>query len=185
MDVSKVIARRRAVREFTAAPVSQEMMRALIDAAILAPSARNLQPWSFAVILDRDRIEGHAQNAKEWLLANQRLELGAMATMVEDPRYSLFHHAPALLIILATDASRQSAEDCCLAAQNFMLAARAQNLGTCWIGLSRPWLTLPETKLQLGLPSSYQVVAPIIVGHPKAWPDSHGRNRPEINWLDG
>jgi nitroreductase len=185
MDVLQAIAERRAVREFTSALISQEMMRDLIDSAILAPSARNLQPWSFAVVLDRDRIEGHAQNAKEWLLANQTPELGAMATMIEDARYSLFHHAPALLIILATDASRQSAEDCCLAAQNLMLAARARNLGTCWIGLSRPWLNLPETKLQLGLPSRYQVVAPIIVGHPQAWPDPQERSVPEINWLDG
>lgn len=185
MDVLRAIAERRAVREFSTASVSRETMRELIDAAILAPSARNLQPWSFAVMLERDRIEGHAQNAREWLLANQRPALGAMATMLEDPGYSLFHHAPALLIILATDDSSQSAEDCCLAAQNFMLAARARHLGTCWIGLSRPWLNLPETKLQLGLPSGYRVVAPIIVGHPNVWPDAHGRREPEINWLDG
>lgn len=108
-----------------------------------------------------------------------------MAKMLQEPDYSLYYHAPAVVIVFATDATTQSAEDCCLAAQNFMLAARAQNLGTCWIGLARPWLNLPSTKAELGIPTQYQAVAPLIVGHPRKWPDAHQRNPPEINWLDG
>lgn len=108
-----------------------------------------------------------------------------MARMLEDPGYSLFHHAPALLIILATDDSTQSAEDCCLATENLMLAARGRNLGTCWIGLARPWLNLPATKAEFGLPTQYQVVGSIVMGHPKKWPGAHERKPPEINWLNG
>lgn len=184
MDLSHAIADRRAVREYTDAVISREAIRALIDAAVLAPSARNRQPWSFAVLLDPHRIDGCAESAKEWLLENQLKYLGDMAKMLGEPGFSLFYHAPALVIVLATDSSTQSAEDCCLAAQNFMLAARAQHLGTCWIGLARPWLNLPATKAEFGLPAEYQVVAPIIVGHPRKWPDAHGRKPPEINWLD-
>ncbi len=185
MDVLRAIAARRAVRDYTDAPVSRESIHELIDAAIQAPSARNRQPWSFAVLHDRDRIAGYAESARQWLLEHHREELGELAPMLEPPGYSLFHHAPALVIILATDDSTQSAEDCCLAAQNLMLAARKKNLGTCWIGLARPWLNVPATKDELGLPAHYPVVAPIIVGHPKHWPDAHERNPPEINWIEG
>jgi nitroreductase len=185
MDVSHVIAARRAVREYTDTAISRETIHALIDAAVLAPSACNRQPWSFAVLLDAQRIEGCAQDAKDWLLENQLEQLGDMTKMLQAPDYSLFYHAPALVIILATDSIRQSAEDCCLAAQNLMLAARARHLGSCWIGLARPWLNLPATKAALGLPEKYQAVAPLIIGHPSKWPEAHGRNPPEINWLDG
>jgi hypothetical protein len=53
-----------------------------------------------------------------------------------------------------------------------------------WIGLSRPWLDLASVKAELGLPESYRVVAPIILGYPAEWPQSHGRNAPQIFWID-
>ncbi|HUN96680.1 MAG TPA: nitroreductase family protein, partial [Bradyrhizobium sp.] len=89
----------------------------------------------------------------------------------------------ALVIILATSDGPWAKEDCCLAAQNFMLAARAHGLGTCWIGLSRPWLDLASTKAELQIPERYRVVAPIILGHPKSWPETHGRNPAQVSWL--
>jgi nitroreductase len=65
-----VIRTRRAVREYTDARVDRTTMERLIGAAILAPSAMNLQPWAFAVLLDGERISGYAHRAKDWLLAN-------------------------------------------------------------------------------------------------------------------
>lgn len=37
----------------------------------------------------------------------------------------------------------------------------------------------------IAAPSQYQVVAPIVLGHPRRWPEPRERNPPEINWLDG
>ena len=61
--------KRRAVREFTLAAISRPEIEALISEAIEAPSAMNLQPWAFAVVLDRDQIDRYAQRAKDSLLA--------------------------------------------------------------------------------------------------------------------
>jgi nitroreductase len=185
MELMDAIRNRRAVREYTDARIERSVVDRLIQAAILAPSAMNLQPWAFAVLLDRERIDNLGARAKNYLLAHFP-RTGSVATLhqtVEDPRYVLFHRAPALVIVLAKSSEAQDAEDCCLAAQNLMLAAREEGLGTCWIGLARPWLDLPSTKSELGLPESHHVVAPILVGHPKAWPESHGRNPAEIHWL--
>jgi DNA mismatch repair protein MutH len=44
-------------------------------------------------------------------------------------------------------------------------------------------LNLPETKAELGIPVEYQVVAPIVLGHPVAWPESHGRKPAEVHWI--
>lgn len=95
----------------------------------------------------------------------------------------MFHGAPAVVLILAKSPEAQASEDCCLAAENLMLAARNEGLGTCCIGLARHWLNLSSTKQELGLPVSYEVIVPIVLGHPKTWPESHGRNPAEIHWI--
>jgi nitroreductase len=185
MELMDVIKNRRAVRDYSDAPIELSTVERLIEAAILAPSAMNMQPWAFAVLLDRELIEGFAKRAKEWFLASflQTAYEPSIRHMLEDPEFALFYHAPALVIVLATSASTQAAEDCCLAAENLMLAARNEGLGSCWIGFARPWLDLPATKAELKLSEQYHVVAPIVLGYPKAWPESHGRKPAEIHWL--
>jgi nitroreductase len=185
MEMSDVIRNRRAVREYTNAPIERSVVERLISAAILAPSAINLQPWAFAVVLDRARIEEYGKRAKSWSLANfsQTAFTPELRRMLEDPSFTMFCHAPALVMVLAKSSDTQAAEDCCLAAENLMLAARDGGLGTCWIGLARPWLDQPSTKAELRLPNQCRVVAPIVLGHPKVWPESHGRIPAEIYWL--
>ena len=185
MEFAEVVKKRRAVRDFTSAGIERPEIEALINTAIEAPSAMNLQPWAFAVVLDRSRVDDYARRAKEWLLANpSRFPFTADARrMLEEPRFTIFYHAPALLLVLARSSEAQAVEDCCLAAENLMLAARERGLGTCWIGFARPWLNLPETKAELGLPQQYEVVAPIVLGHPVAWPESHGRKPAETYWI--
>jgi len=70
MELMNVLQNRRAVREYTDAPVEGALIERLICAAILAPSAMNLQPWALAVLLGRDRIDQLAERIKHWLLAN-------------------------------------------------------------------------------------------------------------------
>ncbi len=102
---------------------------------------------------------------------------------LETAGYSLFHHAPVLVLVLAKVDTDQAREDCCLAAQTLMLAARDAGLGSCWVGFSRGWLNVPETRAMLKLPPRYRVVAPIVMGVPLEWPPTHGRMSPEIHWL--
>ena len=185
MELMEVIRNRRAVRDFSNQPVSQSKVEDLIHAAVLAPSAMNRQPWAFAVSTDRAFIESMAAQARDFLLkhfpaSGPEVEL---RSMIENPDFVLFYHAPALILIFATSDSSQDAEDCCLAAQNLLLAARDKGIGSCWIGLARPWLSQPETVEKLDLPRNYRIVAPIVLGYPKEWPESHGRNEPEIHWI--
>ena len=185
MELLEVLRKRRAVREYTDVSIERSVVQRIISSAIFAPSAINAQPWVFAVILDRIRIEEYGQRAKHWSLSNfaQARFTPELRTMLEDPNLAIFYHAPALVMVIARTAETQAAEDCCLVAENFMLAARDEALGTCWIGLARPWLNLAATKAELSLPNEYRVIAPIVLGHPKFWPESVGRNPAEIYWL--
>jgi nitroreductase len=96
MELMDVIRNRRAVRDYTNASIERAMIERLIEAAMLAPSAMNLQPWAFAVLLGRERIEGYAKRAKEWLLASlsQTSYDPSIRHMLEDPQFALFYHAP-------------------------------------------------------------------------------------------
>ena len=158
------------------------------DTAILAPSAMNLHPWAFPALLNRERISNYAKRIKDCRFANFDQtsfdpSIRTMRKPIEGENYSVFHNTPALVLVLATSPLVQASDDCCLAAQNLMLAARDEGLGTCCIGLARHWLNLPSTKREMGLPAASEVVVPIVLGHPKAWPDSHGRNPAQIYWL--
>lgn len=187
MDVMQTIYHRRAVRSFTAAPVTTEVLRTLIDAAIQAPSAINLQPWRFAVAHRRETLRRIAEAAKDHLLS--LMQPGSpflrFRGMLEDPACDILYGAPALVVICASSAVQQAAEDCALAAQNLMLAAHARGLGTCCIGLARPWLNQPEGKRLLGIPTECVPIVPLIVGEPAAVPPAPGRHAPNIDWIDG
>lgn len=185
MELMDALRNRRAVRDYKGNAISREVIERLIGAAILAPSAVNLQPWAFAALLDTKRIDSYAERARQWLLDNPaETGLGDEAReILEKPGFSIFYHAPALVLVMAQPPVRQSMEDCCLAAENLMLAARDEEIGSCWIGFARPWLNLPSTKKELGLSEEYSVVAPVVLGYPAAWPESHGRKPAEIHWL--
>jgi nitroreductase len=185
MELMEAIRERRAVREYTKKQLDRATIERLVNAAILAPSAINLQPWAFAVMLNPQRIAGYSARIKQWLLANfSQTNLDpSLRDHVAPESYEIFHGAAALVVVLAKSSRPQACEDCCLAAQNLMLAARDEGLGTCCIGLARPWLNLPSIKRELGFPEEYEVVVPIILGYPKAWPESHGRHPAEIHWL--
>jgi nitroreductase len=185
MDLREAIYTRRAVRDFTDAPVEDEALRGLIDAAIQAPSAVNQQPWIFCVIRDRPLLARISDAAKAHMLATTPAGLLShhFQEILSDPGFDIFYRAPALIVIAAGTDSPWAAFDCSLAAANLMLAARGAGLGTCWIGFAQGWLGTAEGKTALGLPATVQPVAPIIVGHPRILPAAVPRRAADIRWI--
>jgi nitroreductase len=184
MEVFKAIYDRRAVRDYLPYPIDRPVIRRLIDAAIQAPSAINEQPWRFTVVLDQRTLNELSAECKAYTLANHPA-LGASRPfeMLRDPNYQIFYHAPALIIISASSAAPWYVEDCALAAENLMLAAYAEGLGSCWIGFAQAYLNTPAGKQLLGLPADSAPVAPIIVGKPRMHPPAVARREPSIQWI--
>lgn len=185
MDIMEAIYTRRAVREFTAEPVDEKMLRKLIDAAIQAPSAVNQQPWSFCIVQDKALLARISREAKAHMLRTSPAGLVShhFQELLGDPNFDIFYHAPVLILISAVAESPWAVEDCSLAAENLMLAARAAGLGTCWIGFAQTWLGTPDGKAALNLPPTFVPVAPIIVGHPKSASPPVPRKEPDIRWI--
>ncbi|SRR5579859_657990 len=187
MELMDALRQRRAVRDFLPKAVDEESLRALIDAAILAPNSMNRQAWSFTAVSSRAQIDQWAVRAKARALSafGDDPDHPQLREHLQSEEFHLFHHAPALIVIAATEADEMARMDCCLAAENLMLAAFERGLGTCWIGLALPWLTDPEGKAALFMSERCIPVAPIIIGYPRVIPPASPRHEPHITWMPG
>ena len=141
-------------------------MRDLIRAAAQAPSALNQQPWAFAVLHGRKRLVEYSERAKAHLLrtSDPAFGLDPRVHQYSDSQTNIFHGADTLIVICAKPARFFPSEDCFLAAENLMLAAEGAGMGSCPVGFARSWFLLPEVKAELGIPSDYAPVMPIVVG---------------------
>jgi nitroreductase len=186
MEFREVLRSRRAVRDFKSDPVPPQVVRRLIDAAILAPSAMNDQPWCFSVVTDAAMLLKMSTLAKKHLMACLDVlpKPDHFRDIFSDPNLHLFHNAPALVVISADSANPWVTEDCALAAENLMLAACENNLGTCWVGFAQAWLNALEGREMLGISISHHVVAPIVAGYPKTAPPQVLRRAPNIVWVN-
>jgi nitroreductase len=183
MDVSEAISGRRSVREYTAQSVDELTVDRLIDAAVKAPSAVNQQPWTFTVVRDQALLDRISRGAKAHMLATMQTSphAGHFQSLLDDPSFQIFYHAPLLILISAVAEGPWIVEDCALAAENLMLSAYAVGLGTCWIGFAQSFLNTSDGKNLLGLPEAWVPIAPIIVGHAKGVRASVSHNKPQVH----
>lgn len=185
VELNEAIAGRRSVREYTAQPIDEKTLRRLIDAAVHAPNAVNQQPWTFTVVREQALLDKISRDAKAHMLATMPASSHSdhFRAILDDPVFHIFYHAPVLILISATAQGPWVVEDCALAAENLMLAAYAEGLGTCWIGFAQSFLNTPEGKNLLALPAGWVSIAPIIVGYTKAVPPPVPRKAPDVRWF--
>jgi nitroreductase len=182
MESEKALYGRRSIRDFTDKQVDRAMVTRLLQAAVQAPSAINLQPWVFVVIQDKNLLKRYSDRAK--LLAMKVVDTASMPAefqnMLSDPTFNVFYNAGTLILICAKPVGQHPDWDCCLAGQNLMLAAHDQGLGTCPIGFAWPLFEQADVKQELNIPADYTPVLPIIVGFPSSPAPPVARKSPEI-----
>jgi nitroreductase len=142
----EAIYKRRSIRKYKSTPVSEEQIRKLLEAAMMAPSARNRQPWHFVVCTDRDQID--------------RLRKA-------HPYSSMLAEAPLCIAVCADpDETGYYQQDCGAATQNLLLAACDMGLGTCWLGVAPRPDRMKAVAEVLGLPDGIVPFNLIAVGYP-------------------
>ena len=189
-----VIYERRAVRAYKPDAIDERRLRALLDAAVHAPTAMHQEPWQFIVVQNRALLKRVSDQAKEIAIAaaghlgNLLKPPGAagdgISSPLADPEFNIFYDAGTLVVICARPTNEFVAADCWLAAENLMLAAKADGLGTCCIGFAVQALNTSEAKSELGIPADVHAFAPIIVGVPRAETLPTPRKSPVVlNWV--
>ncbi len=141
MEVLEAITTRRSVRSYSQEPVSDEVVSRLLEAARLAPSAMNYQPWRFVVVRSMEKKERIAKS-------------GVFGRFMS--------RAPVLIVACGDTRSRYYVHDTCIALEHVVLAATAEGLGSCWV-VSFDEMTVRE---MLKIPQAFQVVAIVSIGYP-------------------
>jgi nitroreductase len=98
--------RRRTVRDFSPAPVPQEIIEQAIAAAALAPSGANMQPWHFVAVKDagiKSKIRAAAEAEERELYTNRASPewLSALAPLGTDENKPFLETAPWLIAVFA------------------------------------------------------------------------------------
>lgn len=156
-SVSDAIARRVSCRAYKCDAVSQEQVLRILEAARLAPSACNQQPWRFAVVRDpelRRRIveEGFLPGIKmTWAIA-------APVHIVVGMETSFLTHR----LAASVSGVNYPWVDIGIAGEHLVLAATELGLGTCWIG----WIKPRSIARIAGWPRSVKPVVVITLGYP-------------------
>ncbi|MFZ4537136.1 nitroreductase family protein [Propionivibrio sp.] len=166
----EAINQRASVRSYTPERVDQATIRALLLAAVRAPTSMNEDPRAFSIIQDVDALKQLSDRAKPFLIEEiQRAHLergGHPLSYFASPEFNLFYNANTLIVICGKSAVRFSTAECWLAAENLMLAACSMGLGSSVIGSAVSALNDPEIKSRIGITLEMMAIVPIIVGVP-------------------
>lgn len=184
MSVMDAIHHRRSVRNYTPQTIEQTVIRTLLDAAVHAPTAMHQEPWSFAIIQDKNLLNRLSENVKKQVCneaqASDFHQAKHTLHVVDKPDFHVFYNAGTLIVIYSKIQEPFVVADCWLAAENLLLAACAQGLGTCVIGFAVSALNTPEWKAELKISAEMTAIAPIIVGVPACETPPVPRKPPEI-----
>lgn len=166
MELETAIRERRSCRAYKPDPVPDNLIRECVEAARLAPSACNKQPWRFYAVSAPDLRK---QLCEEALLPGIKMPWleQAPVIMVLCMKKKLATHFLAPLL----SGIHYEYIDLGIAGEHFVLAAEERGLGTCWVG----WIKAARAKKILDLPFDVTPVSFLSVGYPAELRDHTGR----------
>lgn len=165
--IFELIKARRSVRKYLDKPLSREAIDRLIESARWAPSGMNHQPWGFIVVQDKALIRELSDRSIPYIngLIEKDPRLLRYKRRMEIKNFSIFYHAPCVIIILGKKDSFSCENDCSMAAQNIMLTARSMNIGSCWVGMMKVLEEDEWFRKKFEAPDNYAVIAPLALGY--------------------
>lgn len=182
------MARRRSIRAYKSDPVPKDLIERILNAAMWAPSGKNLQNWHFFVLQGemRDRYLTHSQKA--WQASREILEKKLKPSLYQFTERFFYTLGNAPVLIFAynrpnpDENNQTSLGSVYMAVQNLLLAAEAEGLGTCAMG--SPLEVKDEVDKILGVDSNeLQLVCGITLGYPDHEPPAAPRQSNRITWL--
>jgi len=149
METMQAILTRRSVRKFTGKEISEEQITKLLEAAMYAPSARNMQPWHFIVVNKKEIID----------------------KIPHIHPYADMCYEAACAILVCGDNQIEKNEgyislNCGAATQNILLAAHDLGLGAVWLGVYPLAERMEPISKLFNLPQNIIPVSLIVVGYP-------------------
>lgn len=147
MEVQEALKKRRSVRVFNLKLIPRNLIEKLIDAARLAPTARNIQPCEFVAVTQKETLKN----------------LGSLA---DNGRF--IAESPCCIAVFCKD-TKYYLEDGCAATENILIAAVDLGLSACWVaGDKKPYCD--KVGDLLGIPQDVRLVSLIALGYSESVP---------------
>ncbi|WP_407309694.1 nitroreductase family protein [Desulfosporosinus sp. SB140] len=186
MDTFEAISQRRSIRKYKSEKVSREQIERILEAAVLAPSGKNRQPWRFIV------IEGKKKDDLISLLfcSEKERKSKGVNTGSFSQTITAMNQAPVVIMVLNSyfdtciDADGQlnhnrwltDVQGIAAAIQNMLLTAQDQGLGTLWVCD----IYYAEEEIRTWLNTENQLIAAICLGYANEKPFP----RPRVSWKE-
>jgi len=146
----RIIFSRRSIRRYTSEPVTEDVIQALLEAGMAAPSANNTRPWHLVAISERSTLAALAEaHPYGKMTARAALAIAVCGDQASSPRYWV--------------------QDCSAATQNILIAASALGLGAVWLGCHPNEERETAVRSVLGIPDEIGILSLISIG----WPAEH------------
>jgi len=143
MDVFEAIRGRHSARAYLPDRIPEDKLEKILEAARLAPSSGNIQPWHFIVVTDPQKRKELSRGRFAKFLTESPVVLVGCGDKKASPNWHVI--------------------DTAIAMQNIVLAATGEGLGTCWIGSFNE----DRVKKLLNVPEKFRVIALLAVGYPR------------------
>jgi nitroreductase len=176
--LQKIIDQRRSVRRYLDRPVEREKILTCLEAARLAPSAENVQPWRFLVIDDPDIKDRFSSEVFRGIYSFAKFAAKAPVLILMMAR----------LDILANRIGKQIQDvnfyliDIGIAGEHLVLQAEELGLGTCWIG----WFNARRARKVLNIPRKFKPICLLSLGYFETKPplEKKRKSLEEIAWFN-
>jgi len=150
MEFYEVIKTRRSIRSYKDTPIPEDAMGRVLEATRISPSGHNRQFWKFYIVEEKETKRRIAEgcDGQMWI-ADAPAVIVAIGYNVPFSRGGYMGDMSFMM-------------DVSIAFTQLILAARAEGLGTCWIGA----FSNDKVKEAMGLPDDENVVAVTPIGYP-------------------
>jgi nitroreductase len=169
-----LVKKRQSVRKYLDKPVEREKLERCLEAARLAPSANNSQPWSFIVVDDPKLKEAVARKTFDRVISFNRFSLQApVLILLLSERPSFFSRMGS-----AVKDKQFNLTDIGIAAEHLCLQAVEEGLGTCMLG----WFNEKGVKKLVNIPQQIRVELIVTMGYPMS-DEIQPKERKEISQI--
>ncbi len=150
MDFYEAVRNRLSVRAYRPDPVPEDVLKRILEAGRLAPSAKNYQPWKFIVVKDEQVRAALVPACRGQAFVGAAPVTICACALVEQAWKGMGGYWSA------------EAVDVTIALEHMILAAAAEGLGTCWIGA----FIEAEVRKVLAIPENAKPIALTPLGYP-------------------
>ena len=171
---------RRSVKKYTDQPVPMELVEAVVEAGMYAPSGMNRQSAIILAVTNRELRDRLSRMNLDIVLGRQLQTTSGHS----DP----FYGAPVVLVVLARKDSAPRVYEGSLVMENMLIAAHSLGLGSCWIHRAKEVFETEEGKQllrDLGITDEYEGIGNCILGYaaPDALKPQAPRKPDYVTWV--